>query len=306
MSVTEFSVASSEDAGPSEKRRGGALQVERATTKDFERVYPLLLDFNIARLSRENWRRLFTNDWQDPEGYCGYLLVQDGDVKGYLGLLFSTREINDRVEKFCNMTSWIVRAECRNQSLRLLLELLKLKEYTITNFTASPTVAAILRKLGFAEMKMDQRLVFPFPGLGLSQSRYCCSADLEQIRQFLNPGDQAIFDDHQGFNCRHALISNDAGYCYLVVKNRVYRHLPFARIHYLSNRALFFEALDSVRTGLCRKLKIAGLMIDKRYLGTRMLRFSRDYQGGPAFFKSKSLAKNDIDTIYSEVVLLHD
>jgi hypothetical protein len=284
----------------------GAVTIEKAFSEDFERVYPLLLDFNLPRLSRDDWRRLFTSNWQSPQEYCGHLLLQDGEVKGYLGLLFSTRRINNRVEKFCNMTSWIVREECRSQSLRLLLELLKLKDHTITNFTPSQTVAAILRRVGFAEIRTDQRLLFPVFGLALSGSRYRCTFDLEQIRRGLNPVDQAIFDDHQSFNCRHVLVSDGADHCYLTMKNKVHRHLPFARIHYLSNRALFLEAVDSVRTRLCRKLKTAGLMIDMRYLDARELRFSREYQGGLAFIRSESLGKNDIDTLYSEVVLLHD
>jgi len=284
------------------------VTMEKAVSEDFERVYPLLLDFKSPRIHREDWRTLFTNNWQSPEDYCGYLLLQEGEVKGYLGLLFSKRRINGRVEKFCNMTSWIVREDCRSQSLRPLLELLKLKDYTITNFTPVQMVPAILKKLGFAEFKTNQCLLFPVPGFAPAKSTYRCIFAIEKIRPELDDSDQAIFDDHQGFNCRHVLISAGDDYCYLVLKNKVHRHLPFARIHYLSNRNLFLEAIDSVRTKVCLKLKTAGLMVDERYLGANTFRFSREYQGGIAFFKSNSttIDRNDIDTIYSELILLHD
>ena len=306
MRVLEYSRPNGEDARPQEENRAGQVIIKKAFSEDFERVYPLLLDFNLPNISREEWRRLFSNTWQSPEDHCGYLLLQDEEVKGYLGLLFSRRRINGRVQKVCNMTSWIVREDCRSQSLRLLLEVLKLKDYTITNFTPSQTVAAILRKLGFAEMTLDQRLLFPLPRLAMSRQRYSCDFDLEKIRGKLNQTDQTIFADHQQVNCRHFLVSDGTDYCYVIVKNKVHRHLPFARVHYLSNRTLFLEALDSVRTRICRTLKTAGLMIDERYLGDTTPRLSRKYQGGPAFFKSESLGKNDIDTLYSEVVLLHD
>ena len=104
-----------------------------------------------------------TSPWQTTEDFCGYLLLKDGDIKGYLGLIFSRRILNDKVEKFCNMTSWVVNEDCRSQSLPMLLELLKLKDYTLTNFTASPTVATILGKLGFTEFPVDQRVLLPMP-----------------------------------------------------------------------------------------------------------------------------------------------
>src|SRR5882672_8108148 len=103
------------------------VTIERATSIDFDRVYPLLLDFNNSRIAQDKWRQIFNTNWNSPENYCGLLLLQGGRVEGYLGLLFSARMIKGRTEKFCNMTSWIVREGCRSQSL-LLFELLKLSD----------------------------------------------------------------------------------------------------------------------------------------------------------------------------------
>jgi len=288
------------------------ITIEKAVSDDFERVYPLLLAFNIPRITREDWRRLFINIWKSQEASCGYLLAVDGEVNGFLGLLFSTRTLNGKLEKFCNMTSWIVRDQYRHQSLRLLLEALKLKEYTITNFTPSQTVAAILKKVGFAELKSSQRILFPIPSAAFSllrpgNSKYRCIFQLENIRQELSESDRTIFDDHSTLPCRHVLISSENDYCYLVLKNKAHRRLPFARTHYVSNRPLFKEAIDSVRNKICLKLKIAGLMVDERYLNGAGFRYSSGYaQQCPAFFRSATVGENDIDTLYSEVVLLHD
>jgi hypothetical protein len=304
MSVLEYSVSHS---GPSEENRAGQVTIEKAVSEDFERVYPLLLDFNISRLTKDDWRRIFARNWNSPEDFCGFLLLKDREVKGYLGLLFSRRTINGRVEKFCNMTSWIVKDDCRSQSLRLLAELLKLKDYTVTNFTASKTVAAILPKFGFTELPTSQQLLFPAPNSVLGSSKYRCSFHREEIRGCLDQSDRDIFDDHAQLDCRHLVIMAGDQYCYLVVKNRVYRHLPYARVHYLSNRALFAEAIDSVRTKICWRLRVAGLMVDERYLAGHSFRYAKP--SGPAcaaFFKSSTLTKNDIDTLYSEMILLHD
>jgi len=283
------------------------VTIEKAVSADFDRVYPLLLDFNLPATTRDDWALLFANNWKSPEDFCGYLLLDGGEVSGFLGLLFSTRTIDGKLERFCNMTSWIVREPYRPQSLRLLFEALKLKDLTITNFTPSTTVAAILRKVGFTELKNSQRLLFPNPVAAISSSRYRCTFELDAIRQPLNENDRTIFDDHRNLPCRHVLVSSEKDYCYLVLKNRIHRHLPVARVHYASNPAVLSDAIDSVRNKICWKLKLAGLIVDDRYLGGVKLKFAAEYpQQCPTFFRSRTVGEDDIDTLYSEMILLHD
>src|SRR6476659_5760308 len=99
-----------------------AVKILKARGDDFERVYPLLQDFGISRITKDHWRRLFTKNWDSPFDYCGYLLEQGSEVKGFLGLLFSERTINGRRETFSNMTSLMVKRESRGHSMQLLLE----------------------------------------------------------------------------------------------------------------------------------------------------------------------------------------
>src|SRR6266852_5229016 len=145
--------------------------ITKAVSQDFERVYPLFNGFGDSPIAKEDWKKLFLSPWTTEEDFCGYLLLQDGDVKGYLGVIFSRRLLNNKTEKLCNMTSWIVNQDCRSKSLWLILELLKLEDYTLTNFTASPTVAAILSKLGFKEFSVDQRVFLPLPHFALPGGR---------------------------------------------------------------------------------------------------------------------------------------
>src|SRR5262245_13773600 len=146
--------------------------ISKAVSKDFDRVYPLFHSFGGPPISKDNWKKIFVSPWQTGEDFCGYLLLRDGKIEGYLGLIFSQRILNGQIEKFCNMTSWVVNEGCRGQSISMLLELLKLKDYTLTNFTASPTVARILSKLGFTEFAVDQRVLLPMPQVSTLGRRY--------------------------------------------------------------------------------------------------------------------------------------
>ena len=282
--------------------------IRKAVSADFDQVYPLLHGFGDSPIAKESWKKIFVTPWKTTEDFCGYLLLSDGEVKGYLGLFFSQRIINQQAEKFCNMTSWIVDEACRSQSLKMLLEVLKLKDYTLTNFTASPTVATILRKLGFTEFAVHQRVLLPLPRFAFKQRGQRCDFDARLIRSKLSGEDLQIFTDHQGLDCRHLLLQSDRGDCYVVLKNTERKQLPWAKVHYLSNAQVFHECMESLIAGICFRLRVCGLMVDERYVEGYRFRASLSYpHQRRAYFKSNSLVdKNLIDTLYSEVVILHD
>lgn len=165
----------------------------------------------------------------------------------------------------------------------------------------------MLKKLGFTELESSEQILLPVPGFSSARTSYRCLVDLDEIGERLSEKDRKIFTDHRGMDCRHVLISNAEKYCYLIVKNRSYKRLPFARVHYLSNPELFASGIDALRMNLCWRLKVAGLIIDSRYVGGRAFVYSRAYpQQCPTFFKSESVSASDMDTLYSEMVLLHD
>jgi hypothetical protein len=282
--------------------------IRKAVSADFDQVYPLLSGFGDSPIAKESWRKIFVPPWPTSEDFCGYVLLQDGAVKGYLGLIFSQRMLNNKAEKFCNMTSWIVNEDCRSQSLKLLLEVLKLKDYTLTNFTASPTVATILSKLGFTEFAVHQRVLLPLPRIAFTRRGQRCDFDAGLIRSKLSGADLRIFGDHEGLDCRHLLLQSDRGDCYVVLKNTERKRLTWAKVHYLSNAAVFHECMESLLAGICFRLRVCGVMVDERYVEGYRFRASVGYpHQRRAYFKSNSVVdKNLIDTLYSEVVILHD
>jgi hypothetical protein len=282
--------------------------IVRAVTDDFERVYPQIQQCFEDSLAREEWKKIFANYWESPEDFCGYMLLKDGEVKGYLGLLFSNRNINNKIEKFCNLTSWCVNQECRSRSLPLLLEALKLKDYTFTNFTASPTVAAVLRRLGFTEFEVNQQVIFPIASFRFGPRECVCEFDPNKIRNSLSPGDRVIFDDHQHFNCEHLLLRSGSRYSYVILKRTWRKHLPFAKVHFLSDAGPFVAGIGKSMPKICLRLKVLGLMVDERYLGNHRLKRSVSYpHQRRAYFKpgSSALDSTQIDTLYSELVVLH-
>lgn len=283
--------------------------IEKAVTEDFERVYPRLQQSFGNSIEKEDWRKIFVQHWESPEEFCGYMLLRDGQVQGYLGLIFSRRAFDGGVEKFCNMTSWCVSEDCRGQSLSMLLAALKLRGYTFTNFTASPTVAAIMNRLGFREFAVHQQVVLPLPHFGSGGRGCACVFEPEEIRARLAGGDRDIFDDHRQLGCEHLLLRSGAGDCYVVLKKTWRKHLPFAKVHYLSRPDVFAGCVERLAAKICLRLRVCGVMVDERYLRGRRLRTGIRYpHQRRAYFKTSlnALDETQIDTLYSELVVLHN
>lgn len=85
------------------------ITIENATEKDFESIYPLFADFNNPHLTKDDWRRLFQHGHDTEEGYNGLMMKSGGSVVGFIGLIFSKRQINEVSRRFLNLSGWIVK-----------------------------------------------------------------------------------------------------------------------------------------------------------------------------------------------------
>lgn len=279
--------------------------LRRAKACDFEKIYPLLLEFNNPRLTKDNWRELFVNHWDSQEDYFGYMLIDHAQVVGFLGLIFSDRLINNKIQKFCNITSGIVKKEYRSESLLLFSSLLKLKDYTVTDFTPSKEVYLILKKFGFKDVETRTRIIFPLPTIDFLSK---CSIEFDRniIKNYLDEKNLKIYCDHLKFKNIYLLIRLGSKNCYAIITKIRRKGFFFGRIHYISDIAVFSKCIHKVNMKICLHLKVCGLLINEGYLGGNQIKHSitlkRRY---PTMIKSESLEKNNVDTLYSEVLVLN-
>jgi hypothetical protein len=282
--------------------------LRKVLAEDFEKVFPLLLEFNNSRLAREDWKRLFIDHWDAREGYFGYMLADHDKIVGFLSTIFSRRLINGRQHKFCNIGNWIVKPKYRSESAKLLFPVLRIEECAITAFSASSNeVCLMLKKLGFKEVKTDMVVVLPAPSIGFGEKEYCVEFDKDAIRNYLGEKDLKIYCDHIRFKAVHIVFRTRDGDCYVVANKTVRKKLfSLAQIHYISNPGVFFKYIGRLSAEICFKLGVCGLILDRRYSEGRGIKnaftLKRRY---PAFFRSESLGKDDIDSLYSELLVLN-
>ncbi len=274
--------------------------IRKATTHDFERVFPLIQQFNNPLLNREDWQKLFLPRWGCEEDYLGFLIEEEEQVVGFLGTIFSRRIIDGQEYKFCNLTTWIVQKEYRGMSLMLLFEVLKLKEYTIINLTAN-RVAAILRKFGFQDLASQLFVLLPLP----MPASYKITTDHKNLTERLNEDSLKIHRDHADLKCSHMLVEKDGQQCYLIYDIVKRKKLPVARIHHISSREFFLQNAARFAFTACQHAGTAALMLPENLLGGQKPRFAfRITQKQAQIFRSDQLQSSQIDMLYSELQVL--
>ncbi len=281
------------------------IKLRDAKVDDFDKIYPLLNQINSSRANKEMWRQLFINHFDTEEDYFGYVMTDSGTVVGFQGLIFSRRLINSKWHKFCNLTSWVVQNEYRSKSLLLLFKTLKLKDYTLTCFSSGEEVSSVLQKFGFKPLQVHLMLIPFFPVIKSVFSRYSIIINDSKIKNQLDKYEQKIYRDHLNSNCIHLLIKREDQRCYLVLTKTLRKRLPFALIHYIGNLRLFKESINTINIYICWKLKVLGLLSDFHELKGDNIRYTIMIKRPcPTLFKSSTLERNDVDTLYSEYTIL--
>lgn len=284
----------------------------KITPDDFELVYPLLLDFRNPDHTREDWHRLFSEHQEQGPGYCGYALVDHERAVGFLGYKFSQRTIRGELHTLCNIHNWIVKPSHRHASLSLVLPAMKLEDVTLTNYTPTPEVRTICKRLGFSAMDGTQRLILPGGGAAFRLQNARMYFGAEEVLRHVDGQAAKLVDDHQLPHHRHALIQSQFGTC-LVIMNRTRKRVreglrvPMLHCHHVSNRAVFQRYAGLAASHLCLRSGALALIAVERYLSEPYPRMSIRRPGGrfEALFKSARLGPEDIDGLYSEMSLLN-
>ena len=286
--------------------RDSVFVIKEARKEDFEMIYPLLQELDNS-LSKADWSQLFINHYGGDEDYYGYAVFNGEKAVGFIGMIFSEKLINGRLEKICNLTTWIVKKEYRKKGIgiKLLAELDRLvNDYTLVGLTPAENTMQAYKMFGFKDLDTKAKIVLPIPTLELLFNK--CSIESEQsvLDKRLSVSDLKLYHDHLKFKNLHFIIMTKSDYCYFIAKKARRKKLLLAEIHYISNYPLFLKYLSRIRVLACLHLKVFGLLLDERILRGNEIKYSIDCDTS-RIFMSKSLDRGDIaDNLYTELLLL--
>ena len=288
------------------------LTIREARADDFDRVYPLLLEFKNPSLKKEDWRQLFLDHSGLQNDHFGWALVDEEEVVGFVSTIMSERHVRDQTVRLCNTSSWIVKQDYRAHSLALYVKAIADKGVTITNLSPTRQVLKLLEKLGFTLMDKSERIILPVLTTRTLMDHCEILTEAKAVGRALTGEHLRFFRDHKlPFN-HHILLRTAEGDCYVMMNRSpkaVWKNLrlPFGRVHHISAPHIFVRHLEKLVLRVAMSLKVLAMIVDDRMLhGTAPWHsFMRPGGERSAAFRSEVLCAEDIDGLYTEAVLLN-
>lgn len=286
------------------------VTIQKVTAGMFADIFPLLVGFEAQRMSEEDWRRmLFQYAWPATGEDRGYGLFDGDKPVGFIGTLFSERNIGGRTERFCNLSSWIVSKAYRARSLELLRPIMRLEAHTITSSTPSPTTTRVFTKMGFRVLDNQILLLPPLatPREIKAIAGASVTTDPEEVRAALSGEDLRWFDDHRDTLGAHVLIRRGDRRCWAMATRMHLKHCRFALLQYISDRELFWECLPLAKWGFLKTLRAPALAVDSRFAEGRRIPLALSWWlSCPRLYRPAhgDLRPAQVDGLYSELVAL--
>jgi len=312
------------------------ITIKKVFSEDFQSVLELLDLFGNKDIDRNQWQRLCNPVCRKlANDFHGFALVDDGKFVGFIAGIQSQREINGKTHKFCNISSWIVHQNYRNEKKGLLLfkALMELEDFNF--FVLSPvrhTLDYYTKLYGFKENTSKWNTVLALPSIRNIAFKSTVLINTTEIPNHLNTLDSDIYKDHQFPNVFHVLYLYKGEWIYSIIKPTLYSsyvlnssfiikyftkawfkifkkdfftsNILLGLVHYTNKPKYFSESLGYFRNTICKQIGVKGLSINDKYLLDKPIFSIKNTLNYSGLFKSNNLCQEDFDTLYSELILL--
>ena len=287
------------------------LEIKEVT----EELVPLAREF-LSRQAEfgysDKWDPLFRYDWKLKQFPYGYALLDCGNMVGFLGTIFSERNIKNKTGVVCCLSTWVVDINCKRGSGRSLLNpLLAMNNVSIVGVTPNHRSGPALQKLDFEILDHKQIVVSVFPNWVMSlvykKKNLFITVNKDEIANQVQENDKKILEDHKNLNCLHFLIQVKLSgrYCYgvgtsSVLGKKYLLRLKCLNLCYLSDADFFVKNINHA-SKCFHSIKYDLIRYDARLIQQR-LSFLEYKIPRLRVFKSTQFEKWELDNLYTELV----
>lgn len=257
------------------------------------------------RIPPERWAALMAPPWPAHGPNHGFQLVADAQVVGAYVAVYAQRELGGARVSICNLAAFCVLPPHRTHSIRLLRAVLGQRGYEFTDLSPSGNVVELNRRLGFTALDTRTRITPNLPAPRRPGVRLI--TDPDAIGDAVAGRDREIFTDHRRAPAaRHIVVTRADEYAYLVVRKDRRKGLPlFATPLYAGGSSALLEyAWPQVATLLLVGHGTPFTLAEPRVLGFTPRWGVDQRRPRSKMFRSRILASDDLDYLYSELALL--
>ena len=272
---------------------------------------------NLSRRTPDEVRALFEYSWTSaPEKpNLGFALWSRDEIVGFLGAVYAHRPLDGRLVMTCNLSTWYVRQEFRGASIKLLSAAMAQKNYSITNFTASPEVRKVMEALRFQTIDHCKWVYLPWHcGREILGCGREVLTNTDEIAAIVQGDERQFLRDHLPYSVKHYLLRNGSDYSYLVLKRRsfpgevAFGRVPFKKVRlmwyrcmevlYLGNPNLALQHWRYLVAAIIRRERVLAVVVPERFMGETPPAGAR--MAHRNYLLAREPLRASIDSLYSE------
>ena len=189
----------------------------------------------------------------------GYILFKDQkEIVGFLGTIFSKREIKKNFISHCYLHSWIVNSDFRTQAFRLVIPILE-KKIFISTYSPINSLEGLYKKLDFKEKSFKSKITLSFPLKSFNDKKVNLTDDQSFFQNLLSEDLKKIYNDHVSLNNNLLFVYFDHNVndnILIIVKKKFKKILlPVLEIIYVSNFEKFRDNRKNIIFELFKRFK---------------------------------------------------
>ncbi len=230
------------------------------------------------------------------------MVVEDGAIAGYLGVIHAERSIGGRTVRTANLSSWYIARSLRGQGMGLAMLHLATRDpsVTYTTFSSNPPALRLMAKVGLG--LLDERR-FLWRRTGPAAATRVISG-LDAVLPEVPENERRILEDHRDLPVEPHLLRAPEGDCLVLlsVKKKGADIAYHEVLHLGRPGALAPHAQAFANAVLAPGASV--LAIDQRFLDGFEIAAETEPISVPRHFRSPDLARREVDFLYSEIPLL--
>lgn len=180
----------------------------------------------------EVWADAFRQAWGVDKPNNGFMIRdENGGIAGGIGAIYAAYPVRGKLEKFCNITSWVVLDAYRTQSMRLAMAVVSQPGFHFTDLSPTAVVEQFLKFLKFKPMDERRIALFNLPAPHQRLAGLRVLSDDGAIEAALDDAAAKVYRDHRHFPwLRFVAVGKGFDWSLVVYKRAMLKGLPSAEI----------------------------------------------------------------------------
>lgn len=280
------------------------VEIAHAQPEEREQIAQFMVQvFPKAKWSIEGWQRLLDGRWSGAPDRFAITARDDGRLVGVLGLVTAQRSVGTGRAVTANMTSWYLQKPYRAGGIggRMIALAADDMDVTVTNFSSSARAVGAVERAGLTRLDTHRLIWRPSPR---NPGRITVYDNPAALGSRLSAMDRQVLADHHGLNLKTLTAETPDGLCTLAISaKRKHDDYVTHDVFYIGDRTVFARNARAIADRILPP-KGAVLSVDRRFMPPDADPDEVEEFPVPRFYMPGRMAPEEIDTMYSEIVLL--